>query len=81
MESTISKLLASYEKGGVRPGNGCVSVAVSLGKGRIVPRNGTPAAIADLKARGAIPLEGGDAAFHVVDPDGYPVQLISNEAA
>ena len=33
---------------------------------------------ADLKARGVTPKEEGDAAFHVVDPDGYPVQISAN---
>jgi catechol 2,3-dioxygenase-like lactoylglutathione lyase family enzyme len=34
---------------------------------------------ADLKARGITPVEGeGDAGFHVVDPDGYPVQISAN---
>ena len=35
---------------------------------------------ADLKARGATPIEqkGGDFGFHVVDPDGYPVQISAN---
>jgi catechol 2,3-dioxygenase-like lactoylglutathione lyase family enzyme len=37
---------------------------------------------ADLKARGANPIEqkGGDFGFHVVDPDGYPVQISANNA-
>jgi catechol 2,3-dioxygenase-like lactoylglutathione lyase family enzyme len=34
---------------------------------------------ADLKARGVIPKdEEGGAGFHVVDPDGYPVQISAN---
>jgi catechol 2,3-dioxygenase-like lactoylglutathione lyase family enzyme len=35
---------------------------------------------ADLKARGATPIDqqGGGFGFHVVDPDGYPVQISSN---
>jgi catechol 2,3-dioxygenase-like lactoylglutathione lyase family enzyme len=35
---------------------------------------------ADLKARGATPLEqqGGDFGFHVLDPDGFPVQISAN---
>jgi len=37
-------------------------------------------AIADLNARGTTPLEQGDAAFHVMDPDGYTVQLSSDAA-
>jgi catechol 2,3-dioxygenase-like lactoylglutathione lyase family enzyme len=37
--------------------------------------------IADLKARGAMPSDSGDAGLHVVDPDGYPVQFQSNDAA
>jgi catechol 2,3-dioxygenase-like lactoylglutathione lyase family enzyme len=33
---------------------------------------------ADLKARGATPIdEKGGSGFHVVDPDGFPVQMIS----
>jgi len=40
------------------------------------------AVVADLKARGVTPVVGGgDVGFHVVDPDGYPVQLIGNDAA
>jgi catechol 2,3-dioxygenase-like lactoylglutathione lyase family enzyme len=37
---------------------------------------------ADLKARGATPLDqqGGDFGFHVVDPDGFPVQISANNA-
>jgi catechol 2,3-dioxygenase-like lactoylglutathione lyase family enzyme len=36
--------------------------------------------VADLKARGATPIDqqGGDFGFHVVDPDGFPVQLSAN---
>lgn len=37
--------------------------------------------IADLKARGAVPTDKGAAGLHVVDPDGYPVQFQSNDAA
>src|SRR5215468_2547394 len=35
---------------------------------------------ADLKSRGVTPIdqEGGGAGFHVVDPDGYPVQISAN---
>ena len=34
---------------------------------------------ADLKARGVTPKdEEGGAGFHIVDPDGYPVQIIAN---
>jgi catechol 2,3-dioxygenase-like lactoylglutathione lyase family enzyme len=35
---------------------------------------------ADLKARGTTPIDqqGGDFGFHVVDPDGYPVQISAN---
>ena len=38
---------------------------------------------ADLKARGATPIDqqGGDFGFHVVDPDGYPVQISANNPA
>jgi catechol 2,3-dioxygenase-like lactoylglutathione lyase family enzyme len=38
---------------------------------------------ADLKARGATPIDqqGGGFGFHVVDPDGYPVQISSNNPA
>jgi len=41
------------------------------------------AVTADLKARGATPIDqqGGDFGFHVVDPDGYPVQISANSAA
>jgi catechol 2,3-dioxygenase-like lactoylglutathione lyase family enzyme len=37
---------------------------------------------ADLKSRGvtAIDQQGGGAGFHVVDPDGYPVQISANNA-
>jgi glyoxylase I family protein len=34
---------------------------------------------ADLKARGATPRETPGVGFHVLDPDGVPVQLIANE--
>jgi catechol 2,3-dioxygenase-like lactoylglutathione lyase family enzyme len=36
--------------------------------------------VADLKSRGANPIDqqGGGAGFHVVDPDGYPVQISAN---
>src|SRR5215467_8662717 len=35
---------------------------------------------ADLKSRGVTPVDqqGGGAGFHVVDPDGYPVQISAN---
>jgi catechol 2,3-dioxygenase-like lactoylglutathione lyase family enzyme len=38
---------------------------------------------ADLKARGATPVDqqGGDFGFHVVDPDGFPVQISANNPA
>jgi catechol 2,3-dioxygenase-like lactoylglutathione lyase family enzyme len=38
---------------------------------------------ADLKARGvtAIDQQGGDVGFHVVDPDGYPVQIQASNIA
>ena len=38
---------------------------------------------ADLKARGVTPIDqqGGDFGFHVVDPDGYPVQISANNPA
>ena len=38
---------------------------------------------ADLKARGVTPIDqqGGGFGFHVVDPDGYPVQISANNAA
>jgi hypothetical protein len=38
--------------------------------------------IRDLKARGASPIEddGTGLGLHVIDPDGFPVQLISNDA-
>jgi catechol 2,3-dioxygenase-like lactoylglutathione lyase family enzyme len=38
---------------------------------------------ADLKARGASPIDqqGGDFGFHVLDPDGYPVQISANNPA
>jgi len=40
------------------------------------------AVIADLKARGAVPVDGGDGAgLHVADPDGMFVQVIGNRAA
>jgi glyoxylase I family protein len=36
---------------------------------------------ADLKARGATPIDqqGGGFGFHVADPDGYPVQISANQ--
>lgn len=38
--------------------------------------------VADLKARGAMPVDGGDGAgLHVADPDGLFVQLIANTGA
>jgi catechol 2,3-dioxygenase-like lactoylglutathione lyase family enzyme len=37
---------------------------------------------ADLKARGATPIDQqGDFGFHVLDPDGFPVQISANNAA
>lgn len=38
---------------------------------------------ADLKARGVTPIDqqGGGFGFHVVDPDGYPVQISANNPA
>jgi catechol 2,3-dioxygenase-like lactoylglutathione lyase family enzyme len=35
---------------------------------------------ADLKARGAVPIDeqGGNFGFHVMDPDGFPVQISAN---
>jgi catechol 2,3-dioxygenase-like lactoylglutathione lyase family enzyme len=41
------------------------------------------AVTADLKARGATPVDqqGGDFGFHVVDPDGFPVQISANNPA
>ncbi len=39
------------------------------------------AVIADLKARGAEPSTNADAGLHVLDPDGYPVQLSANDPA
>jgi len=38
---------------------------------------------ADLKARGANPIDqqGGDFGFHVLDPDGFPVQISANNPA
>ena len=35
--------------------------------------------IADLKRRGATPLDGGEANLHVKDPDGLIVELIAND--
>lgn len=38
--------------------------------------------VADLRARGAMPIDGGDGAgLHVVDPDGQFVQVIGNGGA
>ena len=68
-----------------------------FGKDFLVLRPGTPAgtvghfaigienfnkdsATAELKARGATPIETKDSSglgFHVVDPDGFPVQIVS----
>jgi catechol 2,3-dioxygenase-like lactoylglutathione lyase family enzyme len=41
------------------------------------------AVTADLKSRGATPVDqqGGDFGFHVVDPDGFPVQISANNPA
>lgn len=41
------------------------------------------AVTADLKARGATPIDqqGGDFGFHVADPDGFPVQISANNPA
>ena len=41
------------------------------------------AVTADLKSRGATPIDqqGGDFGFHVVDPDGFPVQISANNPA
>jgi catechol 2,3-dioxygenase-like lactoylglutathione lyase family enzyme len=40
-----------------------------------------PAVIAALKQQGVAPLETGEPLqFHVVDPDGYPVQIISADS-
>jgi catechol 2,3-dioxygenase-like lactoylglutathione lyase family enzyme len=38
---------------------------------------------ADLKARGATPIDqqGGDFGFHILDPDGFPVQISANNPA
>jgi catechol 2,3-dioxygenase-like lactoylglutathione lyase family enzyme len=38
---------------------------------------------ADLKSRGATPIDqqGGDFGFHVLDPDGFPVQISANNPA
>ena len=38
---------------------------------------------ADLKARGATPIDqqGGNFGFHVLDPDGFPVQISANNPA
>jgi hypothetical protein len=38
---------------------------------------------ADLKVRGANPIDqqGGDFGFHVLDPDGFPVQISANNPA
>jgi len=40
------------------------------------------AVTADLKARGATPIDqqGGGFGFHVLDPDGYPVQISANNS-
>jgi catechol 2,3-dioxygenase-like lactoylglutathione lyase family enzyme len=73
------------------------AVTLKVGKSHIVLRPGTPGKvdhfavgvdhfnkdtiIADLKARGAMPTDKGDAGLHVLDPDGYPVQFQSNDAA
>ena len=34
---------------------------------------------ADLKARGVTPMESKGAGFHVMDPDGYPLQISENK--
>jgi catechol 2,3-dioxygenase-like lactoylglutathione lyase family enzyme len=38
---------------------------------------------ADLKARGETPIDqqGGDFGFHILDPDGFPVQISANNPA
>lgn len=44
-----------------------------------IERFNKAAVIADLRSRGATPIDGGDGAgLHVVDPDGLIVQLIAN---
>jgi catechol 2,3-dioxygenase-like lactoylglutathione lyase family enzyme len=73
-----------------------VEYLVRFGKNFLVLRSGKPAGTvdhiaigvenfnkesvtADLKARGATPMEGGrpGPGFHVVDPDGFQVQIVS----
>ena len=47
-----------------------------------IERFNKDAVIADLRARGATPIDGGDGAgLHVADPDGLIVQVIGNAAA
>jgi catechol 2,3-dioxygenase-like lactoylglutathione lyase family enzyme len=44
---------------------------------------GKDSVTADLKARGATPIDqqGGNFGFHVLDPDGFPVQISANNPA
>ena len=50
---------------------------------KLVPRldNFNQAAVtADLKSRGATPKDDkGGAGFHIVDPDGFPIQISANK--
>ena len=73
---------------------------LTFGKGFLVLRPGNPpgkvdhiaigvdnfnknSVTADLKSRGATPIDqqGGGFGFHVVDPDGFPVQISANNPA
>lgn len=91
MEQTVSRLLAQVRQYG--------TIALTVGKSRIVLRRGNPpgkvdhfaigidrfdkdSVIRDLKSRGAPPIDGGgDFGLHVMDPNGFPVQLSANDAA
>jgi catechol 2,3-dioxygenase-like lactoylglutathione lyase family enzyme len=64
----------------LRPGNPAAKVDhFAIG----VDNFNKEAATADLKSRGANPIDGqgGDFGFHVVDPDGFPVQISANTPA
>jgi len=81
-----------------QPGTAANLVQLSVGKDHLSLRQGAnprfdhfaigipnfnkDRVIADLKARGAPPIDGGDGAgLHVADPDGLFVQLIANTGA
>jgi hypothetical protein len=70
-------------------------VRLTLGRSRVILKRDAPAKVdhfaigvdkfnldavtADLKVRGAMPMNNEAVGFHVLDPDGYPVQVSSND--